>query len=650
MKILFRLLICISCGSLWMKVYSQDLKVASPDRRLIVTVSVTEGKPAYTVIYDNKTMIESSPLGLKTNEGDFSSDLKFIAKADSVVDKTYEQSRIKRSQVHYVANILTCTFENAKRHTIKIVFQVSNNDIAFRYELAAMGQRYAAVVEKEVTGYRFPAVTTTFLSPMMVPMSGFARSAPSYESGYKADAPMATGNVRQEGYVFPALFHIGNNGWVLLSETGVNSLYCGSHLSDYSKETGMYTVEYPDPRQNNGFGSTGAAISLPGVTPWRTITVGGNLKPVVETTIPFDVLEPLYQPSRNYTFGKSTWSWIVWQDQSMNYNDQVKYIDLAAALKWQYILIDALWDTNIGKAKMLELIQYARAKGVDVLLWYNSNGAANDAPQGPRNKMSTSVERKKEMAWLRDAGVKGLKVDFFGGDKQETIRLYEDILSDANDYGLMIDFHGATLPRGWERMYPNFVGSEAVLASEMLIFSQGVRDAEAFNATLHPFIRNTVGSMEFGGVLLNKYLVKSNQGRNQRLTTDAFQLATAILFQNSVQMFGLTPNNLTDVPAFEIEFMKKVPTTWDETLFIDGYPGKFVVIARRQGNKWYIAGANAGKEALKLTLNLPMIAGKKASLYNDDTTKNIYKTDLTVNASGQLEVEIQPNGGFVVHQ
>lgn len=264
--------------------------------------------------------------------------------------------------------------------------------------------------------------------------------------------------------------------------------------------------------------------------------------------------------------------------------------------------------------------------------------------------MNTSVARKMEMKWARDAGVKGLKVDFFGGDKQETMRLYEDILSDANDYGLMIDFHGATLPRGWERMYPNFIGSEAVLASEMLIFSQEVRDTEAFNATLHPFIRNAVASMEFGGVLLNKFLVKSNEQNNRRLTTDIFQLATAVLFQNPVQMFGLTPNNLTDVPAFEIEFMKRVPTTWEETVFVDGYPGKYVVIARRHGNKWYVAGVNAGKQPLKISVQLPMLAGQKVQLYNDDVAKLPYTREIKISSTGQFVMEIQPSGGVVLEQ
>jgi hypothetical protein len=208
-----------------------------------------------------------------------------------------------------------------------------------------------------------------------------------------------------EGYVFPGLFRIGGDGWVLLSETGVSSLYCASHLGNGSEDR-LYTVEYPNPKQNNGFGSTGAAIGLPGATPWRTITVGSTLKPIVETTIPFDVVDPLYEASQAYKFGKGTWSWIVWQDQSMNYNDQVKYIDLASALGYQYILMDALWDTNIGKEKMKELIQYAHSKKVDVFLWYNSNGSFNDAPQGPKNKMNTAIARKQEMKWLKANGCK----------------------------------------------------------------------------------------------------------------------------------------------------------------------------------------------------------------------------------------------------
>lgn len=642
MRFFLCLLMLISVGQL----VAQDVPMDSPDKKVLLTFVLEDGKPYYSLQYNQKLILDKSPLGLHTNEGNFSTGLQVVSVKTDQIAKSYQQDRIKKFDNYYQANVLRLTLENEDKNRMDIVFQVSNNDLAFRYELPIWGERRSVVVQKEITGYRFPDHTTAFLSDMMTPMTAFARTAPSYEAGYRADFPIQKAK-SNEGFVFPALFKVGEDGWVLLSETGVSSLYCASHLSEIS-EDGVFHVAYPHMAQNNGFGSSGAALGLPGVTPWRTITVGNDLQPIVETTIPFDVVEPLYEASKKYTFGKSTWSWIVWQDQSMNWDDQVTYIDLASELGYEFILVDAFWDENIGYDRMKDLVDYAQSKNVDVLLWYNSNGAFNDAPQGPRNKMNTSIVRKKEMKWLQSIGVKGMKVDFLGGDKQETMRLYEDILSDANDYGLMVFFHGATLPRGWERMYPNYVGSEAVLASEMLIFSQHARDNEAFYATLHPFMRNTVGSMEFGGVLLNKYLTKENKNRNGRLTTDAFQLATAVLFQNPVQPFALTPNNLTDVPAFEIDFMKKVPTTWEETKFIAGYPGKHVVIARRNADQWYISGVNAEENAVKLKLDLSIVSGKEVKLIADKKDGTTYQSDVKLNKNGEIEVIIQPKGGIVI--
>ena len=315
---------------------------------------------------------------------------------------------------------------------------------------------------------------------------------------------------------------------------------------------------------------------------------------------------------------------------------------------YEYVLIDNWWDTKIGHERMAELIKYAKSKNVGIFLWYNSNGYWSDAPQGPKQRMCTSPARKKEMKWLQEQGVKGLKVDFFGGDKQETMQLYEDILTDANEHGLMIIFHGCTLPRGWERMYPNYVGSEAVLASENLIFDQYWADRESYNACLHPFIRNAVGSMDFGGTLLNKRYNRTNDGGTIRKTTDIFQLATAVLFQSPVQNFALTPNNLTDVPSFEIDFMKQIPTTWDETRFIDGYPGKYCVLARRHADKWYITGINAGKETLKLKVSLPMLAGQKVTKYDDNKDRSPRMSDATVKQNGEYQLEILPDGGIVL--
>ena len=442
---------------------------------------------------------------------------------------------------------------------VDVTFRVSANDVAFRYEMPRYGDTGSIVIKNEATGFNLPAQTTTFLTPQSDPMVGWKRTKPSYEEEYKADAPLTERSRFGHGFTFPCLFRVGGDGWVLVSETGVDSRYCASHLSDATPE-GVFTVAFPMPEENNGNGTVSPGMALPGATPWRTVTVGETLKPVVETTVPWDVVEPRYASEHKYGYGRGTWSWIMWQDASANYADQVTYIDLAAAMGYEHILIDAWWDKNIGREKTAELVSYAKSKGVDVFLWYSSSGYWNDIEQSPTNIMDNPITRKREMKWMRKLGVKGIKVDFFGGDKQETMRLYEAILSDADDHGLMVIFHGCTLPRGWERMYPNYVGSEAVLASENLIFSQHSCDTEAYNASLHPFIRNAVGCMEFGGTLLNKRLNRGNDGGSVRKTTDVFQIATAVLFQNPVQNFAIAPNNLTDAPEAVIGFMKDVPT------------------------------------------------------------------------------------------
>ena len=626
---------------------AQSVSVNGPDGKLQLTVSCpsANGEVSYAVTYNGKQMLESSPLGMETNVGDFYRGLQLKEHKVTALDTVYEQSRIKASRIHYWANELLCSFVNGEGKNVQITFRVSNNDVAFRYTLPREQGKGSVTVNSERTGF-FPQQTTTFLCPQSDAMIGWKRTKPSYEEEYKADAPMNERSGYGHGYTFPCLFKVGDDGWVLLSETGVDSRYCGSRLSDW--DNGVYRIAFPMPEENNGNGTVSPAFSLPGSTPWRTVTVGETLKPIVETTVPWDVVEPRYTTTHDYKPGRGTWSWILWQDGSINYDDQVRYVDLAAAMGYEYVLIDNWWDNNIGRDRMEQFIKYARSKGVEVFLWYSSSGYWNDIEQSPVNRMDNSIARKQEMRWLQSLGVKGIKVDFFGGDKQETLRLYEEILSDADDHGLMVIFHGCTLPRGWERMYPNYVGSEAVLASENLVFSQHFCDNEAFNATLHPFIRNAVGCMEFGGVFLNKRLNRSNDGGTIRRTTDIFQLATAVLFQNPIQNFALAPNNLTDAPQIYLDFMKQVPTTWDETRFIDGYPGRYIVLARRHGNTWYIAAVNATAEPLKLKLDLPVLAGQEVSLYSDDKKMQPQLKLQKIKTDGSLQLTVQPQGGAVI--
>ena len=643
-----RLIVIGLLGLSTLTMVAQPVDVTGPDGKLKLTVSCENGEASYTITYEDKRMLETSPLGMNTNIGDFSKGLKLVKHETSEIDRVYTQTRIKTSSVHYQANELVCHFTNADEKPMLVTFRVSDNDVAFRYTLPKSGETGSVRVLSEATGFRFPDVTTTFLCPQSDAMIGWKRTKPSYEEEYKADAPMSERSQYGHGYTFPCLFKIGEGGWALVSETGVDSRYCASHLSD--SDNGLYTVAFPMPEENNGNGTVEPAFALPGSTPWRIITVGSSLKPIVETTVAWDVVEPLYETENEYKFGRSTWSWILWQDNSANYADQVKYIDLAEAMGYEYILIDSWWDKMTGRERMEDLVKYAHSKGVDVFLWYSSSGYWNDIEQSPINCMDNIIRRKQEMRWLQKIGVKGIKVDFFGGDKQETIRLYEQILSDADDHGLMVIFHGCTIPRGWERMYPNYVGSEAVLASENLVFQQHFCDNEAFNACLHPFIRNTLGCMEFGGTFLNKRLNRGNDGGTIRRTTDVFQLATSILFQNPIQNFALAPNNLTDAPKVCIDFMKQVPTTWDETRFIDGYPGKYIVLARRHGMTWYVAAINAMKETLEVEVDLSMLAGKTASLYYDGKKQEPLLKEQLVKANGKLKLTVQSQGGAVLVQ
>lgn len=627
---------------------AQPITVTGPDTRLKVDLAVNGGIPMYSVSYDGKTILEKSPLGFIANTGNFSQGMSLIGQETSQINKTYTQDRIKRSVVNYAANELTVRLQNTNKQPVNIVFRVSNNDVAFRYEIPKSSETGSMVINEEKTGFDFPEYTTTFLTPQSDAMIGWKRTKPSYEEEYTPDAPMNTRSQYGHGYTFPGLFRIGNDGWALVSETGVDSKFCASRLSDATPE-GLYTIAYPMPEENNGNGTSAPGIALPGVTPWRTITVGNNLKPIVETTVPWDVVEPRYESEHTYQFGRGTWSWILWQDGSINFDDQIRYINLAAAMGYEFFLIDNWWDKNIGHKRMEELARYAQSKNVSPIVWYSSSGYWNDIEQSPTNIMDNPITRKREMKWLQKIGAKGIKVDFFGGDKQETMRLYEAILSDADDHDLMVIFHGCTLPRGWERMYPNYVGSEAVLASENLIFNQHFNDNEAFNACLHPFIRNAVGSMEFGGTFLNKRYNRTNDGGTTRRTSDVFQLATAVLFQNPIQNFALAPNNLTDAPEVALDFMKQIPTTWDETVFIDGYPGKYAVLARRHGNRWYIAGINAQKEPLKLSLNLPMLNnGDVVVTYTDGKQGEPQRKELSVKTATSVPVTIQPNGGVIL--
>lgn len=662
----------------------------SPDGKLSVSVKCDNGQPTYSIDYNGKECLRPAALGLNTNVGDLTQGLSISNVSEvKAVNSDYTLYNIKRKNNHYEANQQTYTFAKEGKDVLNVTFSVSNNNIAFGYEvLQPKKETMCCVVSSEATSFSLPDGTTTFLCPQMGEMTGFARTAPSYETHYDADAPMGR-NGWGHGYTFPCLFksplsassenataakdaakgkgnkskkasakaETAGNVWILISETGSGD-YPGCKIEN--KGGSLYQISFPSEKENNGYGSTGAQMALPEKTPWRTITISDDLKDIVETTITWDILSTVLKDTdgradksrRHHAegYGRGAWSWIIAGDASCNYDEQKQYIDFAAAMGWESLLIDAMWDTQIGRDRIAELAKYGKEKGVYLYLWYNSNGLWNDAPQGPRNCMHIPLVRDAEMAWMQSIGIRGIKVDFFGGDKQCTMDLYRDILANALKHDIKVIFHGCTLPRGWEYLFPNYVASEAVRASENLHFGQNECDREAMDATFLPFLRNTVGSMDFGGSTLNKYYSKSNNRGTQRRTSDVFALATAVLFQSPVQHFAMAPNNLTDAPQWALDFMKTVPTTWEDIRYIEGYPGKYIVLARKsQEGKWYITAVNGTKEPIKLNIPLDVYnIGATVNLYSDDAALVGSVKPLKIDKKRTLATVIPVNGAVLI--
>ena len=646
------LLLSLITLALALSVDAQNYTVNSPDGRLKVDINCTGGKVFYSVSLNGKEFMKQSQLGLVTTVGDFSENLTPKDFKTEAKTFSYDSKVLKRSHIDVSATRAVLSLYQNNRPAIDLVFMVKNSDLAFKYVVypqpnpATTTEPFVCtVINNENSYFNFPEGTTTFLSPQMKGQSGWARTAPSYEKPYFADDKTGK-NGEGAGYIFPALFHVPS-GWVLVSETGVTSAYCASHIT--CEGGASYKVAFPLDEDYNGNGTSAPGIQLLGDTPWRTISFGETLAPIVETTIPWDFVEPLYAPSKNYTYGAGTWSWIIGFDESVNFQEQKRYIDFTADLGFVSQIVDNWWDTQITRDSIEILAKYAKQKGTSLCLWYNSNGYWNDAPQGPKHIMNNIIKRRREMAWMQSIGIRGIKVDFLGSDKQQTMQLYEDILADANDFGLEVIFHGATLPRGWERMYPNFIGSEAVLASENLHFGDDFCRQESYNATLHPVIRNSVASMDYGGITFNNYFNTTNDTTmwgGHRVTSDVFQMAVAILFQCPLNHTALYYKVLPK-ENWKLDFVKQCPTLWDDIKFIDGYPGKYLIIARRSGSKWYIAAINAQNEPLKRTLDLSFI-GSDITVYADDANLNGSMKQLKLSKKNTLQITVPHDGATII--
>jgi alpha-glucosidase len=618
-------------------------QLQSPDKTISLNVFLSAtGEIQYRIQKSGINVIEPSALGLMMKGHDFTNGMKLetVSKPLSIIDN-YQTRNAKKSNIRYRANQLVLSFANEEGKEMDVIFRLSNDGAAFRYSFPWINNKETIV--KESSSFAFGKTARAWLQPMSEAKTGWEHCHPSYEEHYLQNISVGTPSPLKSGWVYPALFKT-NDTWVLITEAALDGTYCGTRLVNDSSSS-VYSIGFPDSREVFTGGGYLPENSKAWLTPWRIITIG-TLKTIVESTMGTDLAPPAVLKDISFAKpGKASWSWINSKDDNITFNEQIKYIDYARDMNWQYCLIDADWDTKIGYDKVAELSSYAKQKNVGLLLWYNSAGDWNTVKYHPKDVLLTKEGREKEFSRLQEMGIKGVKIDFFGGDGQSMIQYYIDILNDAAKYKLLVNFHGATLPRGWQRTFPNLITTEAIYGMEMVTFDQRAADQQANHCAMLPFTRNAFDPMDFTPMNLTGL----TSSICIRKTTPAFELALPVVFLSGIQHFAQGPEGMAKVPADVKNLLKTLPDHWDDVRFLEGYPGKYAVIARRSGNRWYIAGINGEKSERKINLHIASFGKNRATMFTDGTGDELFsKTILSAANQKDLDINLQANGGFVM--
>jgi alpha-glucosidase len=647
LSIAFGLLVAISAPA---KSLVPGTNIPSPDGRIVVEVTVTEGQAGYTVSLGGRPLLAKSRLGVVREDADFTAGLtptanhsKRVERLEKI-DSRYELLTSKRRNSVYRANRRVLEMQTASGARMDIEVQVSNDGFAFRYVFPETDSTMRKI-SRESTSFNFLPGTRAWLQPVAPARSGWSEANPSYEEYYERDIPVGQPSSMGGGWIFPALFRSGDT-WLLVSEAGLRRNYCGSRLLAAFRSS-EYFIDFPGALEASNGGAVTPQSTLPWVTPWR-LAVIGDLKTITESTLGTDLADP---PAKGFKTtasgpGRASWSWPLMGDDKTILKVQKQFVDYAAEMGWEYTLVDALWDRQIGYDGLKELVEYGRPKNVKILVWYNSAGAWNTTPQTPRDRMFDPATRRAELQRIKDLGVAGVKVDFFAGDAQSTIAYYHDILEDTARIGLTANFHGTTLPRGWQRTYPNLMTMEAVRGVEFNTFTQSNAEESPTHDAMLPFARNVFDPMDFTPVVLDRL-----NNTVERRTSAAFELATSVLFTSGIQHFAEIPAGMAKAPPYVRDFLKSVPVVWDEVKFIDGFPGQYAVIARRAGKTWYVAGINADRQPRKVKLDLKSLGvTKQGALITDGIDFLGFKSETFPLEKGVMadDITMRPRGGFVL--
>ncbi|HEU4723120.1 MAG TPA: glycoside hydrolase family 97 catalytic domain-containing protein [Gemmatimonadaceae bacterium] len=618
-----------------------------------LSVTNRERTLRFTLLFDGETVayrvdrltpegaanvvIERSPLGIRRASIDFTRNFELIgASAVTEVSGFYRMVTGKQLEVRTRARQRVFTFRKGTGGLMTITVRAMRDGVAFRYGFPGAGVQDS--VTGEATGFRLPPGRA-----WLQPYQRVATWAPAYESDYRNGIPIGTNAPENVGWALPMLFRT-SDAWVLVTEAGLDRTSFGVHVEQRA-EGGLYRVRLPEDEETYGVAPQAAAITLPWASPWRVLVIGSTLSTIVESTLVTDLAQP-------QAFGDVSWikpgrvSWSWWSDMTSprDYQKIFPFVDLASRLRWEYSLLDAGWQQMRNGGDAADLAEYARARGVGLIAWYNSGGAHNRANDGPRDLMVDPETRRAEMKRIAALGFKGIKVDFMQSDKQYVIALYQDILRDAYANRLFVDFHGSTIPRGWQRTYPNLLTMEAVRGSEQYGDSIFQRNAATFN-TIYPFTRNVIGSMDYTPMIFG-----DARDRLPHLTTNPHELALAVVFESGLQHFVSTPAMIDAQPEYVRDFLTAVPTVWDETRLVDGYPGRLAVLARRRGADWYVGAITSDTmvSAVEVPLRFLGAGTYDVGLISDgeDVDRFAYSTETLIRRD-TMTVELAPRGGFV---
>jgi hypothetical protein len=586
-------------------------------------------------------VLRDSPLGMLWSDQNFLDGLRFERRtgpARRTVD--YRQPHGKRRHCRNEANAVTVFFRNRGGLELAVDLRAYSDGAALRYRVTGDPANSHRLVA-EATGFALPPDARMWLAPADRP----SKYAPAYETYYEVEVPVGAKSPTDCGWSFPVLFRTADKRhWGLITEANLGPNYCGARLTSEA-DGGVYRVRLPEPAEGNGTGGVAPTFETPFTSPWRVVLLGDTPGAIAESTLVDDLSEPgrLRDPSWIRP-GRVAWSW--WSDppSPQNGEKQKRFIDLAAEFGWEYVLVDANW-TLMDHGTIHDVLRYARKKGVGVLLWYNSGGPHNRVTEKPRGTMNQAEVRRFEFDLLKKWGVKGIKVDFFQSDKQNVIRLYHDLLRDAAAARLMINFHGCTLPRGWSRTWPHLMSMEAVRGEECYIFDPQYPRRAPVQATILPFTRNVVGPMDYTPVGLTK-------NTYPRLTTTAYELALPVVFESGWLHFADGPAAYLELSEPVKDYLRRVPAAWDDTRFLAGYPGQYVVVARRHGDTWYVAGINGGDRPRPLAFDLKPLgldAPRQAHLLADgETPQAVRARSWRAAPDAAFRWEVGACGGFVL--